>query len=74
MGLHRRETWNRMSGIFPGDLERSCALRLFWCIYVLDRAWSLATGMPFAMQDSDIDTEQPNSVSVPTGFLLNHTG
>jgi hypothetical protein len=28
---------------------------LFWSIYVLDRRWSFGTGMPFALQDSDID-------------------
>ena len=30
---------------------------LFWSIYVLDRRWSFGTGMPFALQDSDIDPQ-----------------
>lgn len=32
---------------------------LFWAIYVLDRRWSFGTGMPFALQDSDIDPQVP---------------
>lgn len=66
MGLHRRDTWFRSGGIFPGELVRSWALRLFWCIYVLDREWSLSTGMPFALQDFDIDTEPLE----PVGFFI----
>lgn len=74
MGLHRRETWLWSNGIFPGDLVRSWALRLFWCIYVLDREWSLGTGMPFALQDSDIDTEPLESVSqLLLLFVINFT-
>jgi Fungal specific transcription factor domain len=64
MGLHRRSTWLRTSGIFPGELQRSWALKLFWCVYIADRRWSLGTGMPFALQDSDIDTEMPEAVGL----------
>jgi hypothetical protein len=32
---------------------------LFWCIYVLDRKWSFGTGLPFAIQDTDMDTNLP---------------
>jgi hypothetical protein len=63
MGLHRRSTWARTSGNFPGDLERTWAIKLFWCIYCLDRRWSLGTGLPFAIQDADIDVELPEIVS-----------
>lgn len=34
-------------------------LRLFWSIYVLDMRWSFGTGMPFALEDSDIDPWLP---------------
>ena len=43
--------------------ERSHATKLFWSIYVLDRRWGFGTGMPFVMQDMDIDPEIPEPVS-----------
>ncbi|KAL2852560.1 hypothetical protein BJX68DRAFT_274947 [Aspergillus pseudodeflectus] len=59
LGLHRQETWLRTGGIFPGELAWTFASRLFWCIYVLDRKWSFGTGLPFAIQDADMDTNLP---------------
>ncbi|KAL4866745.1 hypothetical protein BDV12DRAFT_130269 [Aspergillus spectabilis] len=59
LGLHRQETWLRTGGVFPGELQWTFASRLFWCIYVLDRKWSFGTGLPFAIQDSDMDTNLP---------------
>jgi hypothetical protein len=59
LGLHRRETILRN---FEGE-DRSQAVKLFWSIYVLDRRWSFGTGMPFALQDSDIDPTLPEPVS-----------
>ncbi|KAL3466126.1 hypothetical protein BJX64DRAFT_296069 [Aspergillus heterothallicus] len=59
LGLHRQETWLRTGGVFPGDLAWTFASRLFWCIYVLDRKWSFGTGLPFAIQDADMDTDLP---------------
>ncbi|KAL4953534.1 hypothetical protein BDW69DRAFT_165159 [Aspergillus filifer] len=59
LGLHRQETWLRTGGVFPGELQWKFASRLFWCIYVLDRKWSFGTGLPFAIQDSDMDTNLP---------------
>ncbi|KAI9819858.1 MAG: hypothetical protein M1827_006427 [Pycnora praestabilis] len=56
MGLHRRETLDKS---FSTEEERTSAVKLFWCIYVLDRRWSFGTGMPFALQDSDIDSMLP---------------
>lgn len=53
LGLHRRETYEAMQD----ESERSETLLLFWAIYVLDRRWSFGTGMPFALQDSDIDPQ-----------------
>ncbi|KAK4543731.1 hypothetical protein LTR36_005376 [Oleoguttula mirabilis] len=55
MGLHRRETYEAMQD----ESERSETILLFWSIYVLDRRWSLGTGMPFALQDADIDPQLP---------------
>ncbi|KAL4962909.1 transcription factor domain-containing protein [Aspergillus stella-maris] len=59
LGLHRQETWLRTGGVFPGEVQWTFASRLFWCIYVLDRKWSFGTGLPFAIQDSDMDTNLP---------------
>lgn len=56
LGLHRRETYNT---IFSDEEERSSAVRTFWSVYVLDRRWSFGTGMPFALQDADIDSQLP---------------
>ncbi|CEJ57519.1 hypothetical protein PMG11_06210 [Penicillium brasilianum] len=59
LGLHRQATWQRTEGIFPGALEWLWASRLFWIVYVLDRKWSCGTGLPFAIQDADMDTDLP---------------
>lgn len=55
-GLHRRETLNHPATIAAG---RDRVLRLFWSIYVLDMRWSFGTGMPFSLEDSDIDPWLP---------------
>lgn len=55
LGLHRKETYDAIQD--EGD--RSDTMLLFWAIYVLDRRWSFGTGMPFALQDSDIDPQLP---------------
>lgn len=60
LGLHRRETYNTL---FATEEDRTMGIRLFWSLYVLDRRWSLGTGMPFAMQDADIDPTVPRPVS-----------
>ncbi|KAF2276045.1 fungal-specific transcription factor-like protein [Westerdykella ornata] len=56
LGLHRRETYDI---IFTNAAERAAAVRTFWSVYVLDRRWSFGTGMPFAMQEADIDPNLP---------------
>lgn len=55
LGLHRKETYDAITD----ESERSDTVLLFWAIYVLDRRWSFGTGMPFALQDSDIDPQLP---------------
>ncbi|TIA35511.1 fungal transcriptional regulatory protein [Aureobasidium pullulans] len=54
LGLHRRETYDRMD-----EEPRTMAMLTFWSVYCLDRRWSFGTGMPFALQDSDIDPNLP---------------
>jgi hypothetical protein len=55
LGVHRR------SGILQIQEEevRRNALMSFWSAYVLDRRWAFGTGLPYAIQDEDIDPELP---------------
>ncbi|KAJ5466555.1 hypothetical protein N7539_009511 [Penicillium diatomitis] len=55
-GLHRSESLKHSSITATG---RDRALRLFWSIYILDMRWSFGTGMPFALEDADIDPSLP---------------
>ena len=55
LGLHRRETYEAMQEAS----EREQTILVFWSIYVLDRRWAFGTGMPFALQDADIDPMCP---------------
>jgi hypothetical protein len=55
-GLHRRETLD-LPAIMAAGKER--VLRLFWSIYILDMRWSFGTGMPFSLEDTDIDPWLP---------------
>ncbi|KAJ5575495.1 transcriptional regulator family: Fungal Specific TF [Penicillium sp. DV-2018c] len=55
-GLHRRETLNQPAIIAAG---KDRVLRLFWSVYILDMRWSFGTGMPFALEDTDIDPWLP---------------
>lgn len=60
MGLHRRDSLLKS---FTNEAEYQQAVRIFWVVYALDRRWSFGTGMPFALQDADIDTGLPEPVS-----------
>lgn len=53
---------------FRSPQERELANRLFWCIYCLDRRWSFGTGLPFGIQEEDIDPSllEPVRGIVPT--------
>ncbi|OOF96821.1 hypothetical protein ASPCADRAFT_167969 [Aspergillus carbonarius ITEM 5010] len=55
-GLHRRETLNQPS---IAKVGKDRVLRLFWSIYILDIRWSFGTGMPFSLEDTDIDPWLP---------------
>ena len=56
LGLHRSDSLFKN---FPAQADRAQAMCIFWSIYCLDRRWSFGTGMPFAIQDSDIDSSLP---------------
>ncbi|PYH97567.1 fungal-specific transcription factor domain protein [Aspergillus ellipticus CBS 707.79] len=56
MGLHRRDALTKM---FPDEEQWTSVVKIFWTIYSLDRRWSLGTGLPFIIQDEDIDPNLP---------------
>lgn len=56
MGLHRKDSLVKN---IDNEAEYLAAIRTFWVVYALDRRWSFGTGMPFALQDSDIDPFLP---------------
>lgn len=75
LGLHRREI---LTKTLLNEEEYSWAIKLFWSIYVLDRRWSFGTGMPFALQDTDLDPLLPEPVSArdsprTANDLMKHT-
>ncbi|KAL5340676.1 hypothetical protein BJX70DRAFT_104091 [Aspergillus crustosus] len=55
-GLHRLETLKHPTILAAG---KNRVLKLFWSVRVLDLRWSFGTGMPFGMDDSDIDPWLP---------------
>ncbi|OJJ51535.1 hypothetical protein ASPZODRAFT_57563 [Penicilliopsis zonata CBS 506.65] len=69
LGLHCQEAWYKYGGVFPGDLQWTWAVQLWWCIYLLDRKWSFGTGLPFAIQDSDMDGNLPEPVRASSPYL-----
>jgi len=56
MGLHRKDSLLKS---FTNEAEYQQTVRIFWTVYALDRRWSFGTGMPFALQDADIDPNLP---------------
>ena len=64
LGLHCGDTWARTGGSFLGELRLAWTSRLWWCVFVLDRKFSFGTGLPFAIQDSDIDADVPEPVRI----------
>lgn len=69
LGLHRRES---LFKVVPDEKERGDVVKLIWSIYVLDRRWSFGTGLPFALQDADIDPNLPEPVRCPFSKRKTH--
>ncbi|GKT61573.1 fungal specific transcription factor [Colletotrichum tofieldiae] len=59
MGLHQNLS---LTDNFPDPEIRSLAVRVFWCVYVLDRRWSFGTSLSFALFDRDIDPNLPEPI------------
>ena len=60
LGLHRCGTISRCGSDSNNPVN---AVNTFWTIYVLDRQWSFAVGLPQSLQDRDIDSDLPEPVS-----------
>jgi hypothetical protein len=59
LGIHRRIGINKIQN----EEERRNAAISFWSAYVLDRRWAFGTGLPYVVQDEEIDPELPLPVS-----------
>ncbi|KFA54713.1 hypothetical protein S40293_00721 [Stachybotrys chartarum IBT 40293] len=55
LGIHQRMGLMQIQD----EPRRKNALNSFWSAYVLDRRWAFGTGLPYAMQDADIDPHLP---------------
>ncbi|QPG94319.1 hypothetical protein C2857_005689 [Epichloe festucae Fl1] len=55
VGIHQKRGLMKIQN----ESERKNALNSFWSAYVLDRRWAFATGLPFAVQDDEIDPNLP---------------
>ncbi|KAF4595509.1 fungal specific transcription factor domain-containing protein [Ophiocordyceps camponoti-floridani] len=55
LGIHQKRG---LMGI-ADEAERTIALNSFWTAFVLDRRWGFAAGLPFTLQDDEIDPELP---------------
>ncbi|KAK2055049.1 fungal-specific transcription factor domain-containing protein [Colletotrichum caudatum] len=56
MGLHQSAVINKT---FKDATERKMAMRLFWCVYTLDRRWGFGAGLPFVVHAFDVDPQLP---------------
>lgn len=63
MGLHRREA---VVKAFRSEEELVSVNQIFWSVYSLDRRWCFGTGLPFVIQDEDIDPCLSDPVSPPS--------
>lgn len=61
-GAHRAVTLAKIEN----ESDRRNALNTFWTSYILDRRWAFGTGLPFVVQDEEIDPDLPFPVSLDT--------
>ncbi|KIV80572.1 hypothetical protein PV11_08065 [Exophiala sideris] len=55
-GLYRRE---KLVNSIPNQQQRESTIRLLWSLFVLDRQFNFAAGLPQHLSDSDIDLPLP---------------
>lgn len=61
LGIHQK----RGLMMIQNEAERKNALNSFWSAYVLDRRWAFGTGLPYAIQDEEIDPTLPMPEEYP---------
>ncbi|KAL6890702.1 hypothetical protein GGI43DRAFT_425461 [Trichoderma evansii] len=61
LGIHQK----RGLMTIQNESERKNALNSFWSAYVLDRRWAFGTGLPYAIQDDEIDPTLPMPEEYP---------
>ncbi|CAI7621141.1 unnamed protein product [Penicillium pancosmium] len=54
LGLHHVQGYSNLD-----EEAYRPALILFWSVFALDRRWSFGTGLPFSIQEADIDPSLP---------------
>ena len=59
LGMHQKRGLMNIKG----DADRKNALMSFWSAYILDRRWAFGTGLPYSIQDDEIDPQLPFPVS-----------
>ena len=69
LGLNKQQNILRS---FSTVIQRQQAILCFWSAYTLDRRSSIGLGLPYILQDKEIDTEAPNVSSNST--LLSENG
>ncbi|EXJ71790.1 uncharacterized protein A1O5_05600 [Cladophialophora psammophila CBS 110553] len=57
-GLYRIE---KLSVIVPDEKERQAIIRQLWSLFVLDRQFNFAAGLPHHLNDGDVDLPPPAS-------------
>lgn len=62
LGIHRHNALMKIKD----EQERKNALMSFWTAYFLDRRWAFGTGLPYVIQDDEIDPKLPLPVSCTT--------
>jgi len=54
MKLHKAETYQKIT-----SKEKVSKLRLWWCVYLLERMITIAVGKPYSLSESQVDLELP---------------
>ncbi|CAM1501876.1 Fc.00g038600.m01.CDS01 [Cosmosporella sp. VM-42] len=55
LGIHQRSGLMKIEN----EEERKNALNSFWSAYILDRRWAFGTGLPYVVQDEEVDRDLP---------------
>ncbi|KAI1610668.1 hypothetical protein EDD36DRAFT_331376 [Exophiala viscosa] len=66
-GLYRRE---KVVNSIPNQQQRESTIRLLWSLFVLDRQFNFAAGLPQHLNDSDVDLPLP--IDAPYLTAMSH--